>query len=200
MPTIQLLTSEQINELYKGRMQKDFPKEEIRPLYSIKSMVRQGSYIALGWMHDNTEILSYAFFVRPPNSGMALLDYYAVDSCHRGMGIGGEFISEFKEFFLSAGVGHILLEVEAVQAASSVEDAEMRKRRIHFYEKNGCRSSSLNSTLFGVDYSIMYLSFDNMELTDKELMEEMNKFYKLIVTPLIDVDADYNKYVKLWVE
>ena len=206
MLSIKRLTPDEIKSLYNSRMKDDFPPGELRPYDSLIRLLEQGRYITLAYKSDGSEsggckpdeIMAYAFFIYQPESRTVLLDYYAVSKARRGTGIGGEFISRFREIFAPMDADHILLEVENPDMAENSEDLEVRNRRIHFYEKNGCRMSHVRSRLLSVDYSIMYLPFDGRELENQQLFDEMESMYRMVVTPLMKGDTDFEHFVKLW--
>lgn len=198
MLSIKQLSIDELKPLYESRLKEDFPPNELRPYDSIIQLLKQDRYITLAYKAE--EIMAYAFFIKRPENNTVLLDYYAVSKDSRGTGIGGEFISRFHEIFTPMGVDHILIEVECLKTAKNQEEADVRSRRIHFYEKNGCRMSHVRSWVFGVDYSIMYLPFDSKVREDRMLSDELEGMYRVIVPPLLKKGVDFDSVVKFWIE
>lgn len=198
MASIKQLNLDQLQQIYHTRMTKDFPPDELKPFSTIEHLTKQGTYLSFGYIGEAEEILSYAFIAKTFTGEAAMLDYYAVSAAQRGTGIGGSFISQFPEMLAPLGIDYVLLEVECVEAATNKEEAQVRKRRIHFYEKNGCHMSGVRSKVFGVDFNIMYLPFSSKKPSDQILMNELDQIYHLVLQPLMKTDSDYSRYVKLW--
>lgn len=196
MYIIKSLNPEEIKEVYNQKMVRDFPPRELKPLNTILEMVSQGHYLTLGYYDADSTLMSYAFFAM--DSGTVILDYYAVSSSMRGTGVGSSFISRFKEYFQPMGIDYLLLEVESVESSKNQEETDIRERRIHFYEKNGCVLSNVYSDVFDVEFRIMYLPFTGIKPPKEKLMEDLNKMYRLIVAPMTKTEEEYNLKVKMW--
>ena len=65
----------------------DFPKPEVKPFKTIKSLMERGLYIVLSFEEDNN-LKAYAFLCYNSKKDYLLLDYYAVLKQYRGTGIG----------------------------------------------------------------------------------------------------------------
>lgn len=192
MPYIKELTISQVREIYDSRMKKDFPPDELRPYRSIEQLTQEGLYFSLGYF-DGETLLAYALFAKPKDSGGALLDYYAVSEEARGTGIGSKFLSGFHTVLEPHHVTHIILEVEAVDTAGNNAEKEIRERRIRFYKRCLCKMSGIRSALFGVDYQVMYLSFDGRVIPDKAIAHELRGMYRLILSPILKTEEDFQK-------
>lgn len=85
-----------------------------------------------------------------------LLDYFAVVPELRSQGIGGEFLRSLKGT-VSAKCG-VFIEAESPDSAKSEDERQIRERRIRFYLSNGAELTNSRCLLFGVDYSILFIS------------------------------------------
>lgn len=196
MPYIKELTLPQVREIYNSRMKEDFPPNELRPYHSIEQLTQEGLYFSLGYF-DDENLLAYALFAKPRDSNGALLDYYAVSAEARGTGIGSKFLSGFHAVLEPHHVTHILLEVEAPVATEDSAEKEIRERRVRFYKRCLCKMSDVRTVLFGVDYQVMYLSFDGRIIPDKAISEELRSMYHLILSPILKTEADFKKYAMI---
>lgn len=195
MPNIRQLSLDEVKDVFETRMTVDFPEDELRPLENILSLIEDDEYFMLGYFEENA-LMAYASFAMPKGSISALLDYYAVLENARGTGIGGDFLCRFEETLKPMGVDHIVLEVERLDCANSEKEVTVRKRRIRFYENNSCKMSNVVTKLFGVDFSIMVLPFDKVP-SDNQITKDMESFYKLIVTPMVDSKEEYEKQAQI---
>ena len=68
---IRELSLQEMQEIYDGQMQEDFPPAEIKPFSTIRLLYERGEYLGLGMLTKEGSILAYAFFVvcRPPGQG-----------------------------------------------------------------------------------------------------------------------------------
>lgn len=192
MPYIKELTLPQVRDIYDSRMKEDFPPDELRPYHSIEQLTQEGLYFSLGYF-DGENLMAYALFAKPKDSGGALLDYYAVSAEARGTGIGSKFLSGFHTVLEPHGVTHIILEVEAPDATDDSAEKEIRERRIRFYKRCLCKMSDVRSALFGVDYQVMYLSFDGRIIPHKAIAAELRNMYRLILAPILKTEEDFQK-------
>lgn len=87
---------------------------------------------------DGAVIGFFLLFLGP---SVALLEYMAVDEGRRGAGLGAALFARAR---LAAGERPLLIEVESDREASP--DRELRRRRIGFYRRLGCRKVG------GLDY------------------------------------------------
>lgn len=108
-------------------MQKDFPQDELKPLYKLFQLMANGSYKLYGYF-DNMDMVAYALILHNENVG--LLDYFAVMDGKRDNGIGTMFLSELMRGFNLAG---------ELAMPSDVEDETLCIRRVNFYERMGWR-------------------------------------------------------------
>ena len=152
MLTNQLLSPQQVAEIYQTYMQQDFPPAEIKPLPVLHDLMQRGLYHPYGWFDSQGQMVAYSFFVSAPETPILLLDYFAVCSTYRSQGYGGKCLAQMKQL-CQAATG-ILAEVEDPAKSSSAEEAQIRTRRVAFYQRNGLRETTIRSMLFGVPYTI----------------------------------------------
>ena len=126
---IEELTLREVRDVYQKRMTVDFPRHELKYLSTIEDSIGKGRYRCLG-LKDAGELLAYAFFVCLTVNGEEhwLLDYYAIDSNHRGEGIGSRFLRMLCGDYLQ-GAGCALLEVDDPAYACDEAERETRERR-----------------------------------------------------------------------
>jgi len=151
---IELLSIEEMQKIYIKHMTDDFPDDELKPFERIREMYNEDYYFAYG-LYDKGMLLGYAYFVKGEKSNSILLDYFAVISNKRNCGYGSKFLCLLKEELNI--YNYFILESERILSAKNKEEQLIRTRRIKFYTKNGFIKSDLESCLFGVDYSLLYV-------------------------------------------
>ena len=150
LSTRQLNGLAQVEALYKTRLREDFPRNERKPLSSIRRAWRKGAYTCFG-LFDGEEILGYAFFVRRGNN--YLLDYLAIARERRDEGLGSLFLEQLAACLVEADC--VAAEVEDPDKACDGEDKATRERRLRFYLRSGYRETELRSRVFGADFRVL---------------------------------------------
>ena len=130
-------------------MKKQFPPDELKPLRAVEDLTRRGIYETYGLWAGET-LIAYALLGCDPGRKYWLLDYFGVVPERQNAGWGGRMLGLIRAQFPERT---ILIEVEDPDSPSA--DAENARRRIRFYERNGCRMTDVGVWLFGVDYRIM---------------------------------------------
>ena len=162
----------EFEKIYRELIVVDFPKNERRPLLMIKDLFRKGLYFC--WvLCDNEEVSAYACFMQNHDKKSMLLDYFAVAANKRGSGIGSTFLELLREQLSGGGV---IIECEMPEKASGEKEAEIRKRRIEFYRRNGAVLSDFGWSAFGVDYKLLWLPLED-QLSEVKLEEEIKNIY-----------------------
>lgn len=181
------LSTLQIVFIYDTYMKEDFPPDELKPLKAILDMMDKGIYECLGLYEDN-EFLAYAFFVRNPQRKTLLLDYLAVCPQYRSGGYGSAFLQQMKRYYQAENA--VILECESERTASDEEERSIRRRRISFYQRNGCQRTRTKAYLFRVEYDILYLPLASQEV-DAAL--ELYALYGCMFPPAV-----FEKYARIW--
>ena len=167
----------QVEELYRTRMKKDFARNELKPLQSMKRLWEKDAYDCYG-LFDGEELLAYAFFIRQGRN--YLLDYFAVAEEHRDEGLGSAFMQELLSLLKEAD--GVLVEIEDPDKAEDEKTRTQRERRREFYVRNGYRSTGAASRLFGVDYLILEAQ-TGKEHPAEEIPDIYAGFYRETLTP-----------------
>jgi len=168
----------QIKLLYQQRLKKDFPRNERKPLASMRRSWKNDAYDCYG-LFEGDEILGYAFFVRLKND--YLLDYFAIDVNRRDAGFGSIFLQQ-----VSACLAHancVIVEVEDPDKAKDAKTRALRERRLQFYVRNGCRETDLTAVVFGADYRILEMPAKASHTTE-ELRLIYSDLYRSILPGL----------------
>lgn len=157
---IKRLSEEEIAQIYKTHMKRDFPPDELKPLSHIIKSAREGYGFSLG-IYEEERLTGYAVFILCKETKCALLDYFAILKDRRGEGHGHRAFSLFATYFQEnmPEIEGLYIESERISAAKDEKQRFTRERRIAFYRSCGCGMTTLRSVLFGVDYSILYKSF-----------------------------------------
>ena len=99
-----LCNKKEIEEIYSNHIKKDFPPAEVKPLSRILMLYEKNLYFVYA-LYEKDELLSYAFFSSAPGCEYVLLDYLAVVSGKRNMGIGAKIgsLQKFQRNFVRVG-------------------------------------------------------------------------------------------------
>lgn len=181
------LSTLQIIFVYNTYMKEDFPPDELKPLKTMLDMMDQGIYECLG-LYENNEFLAYAYFVRNQERRTLLLDYLAVCPQYRSGGYGSAFLEQMKQYYKEENA--VILECESERTAGNEEERSIRRRRIAFYKRNGCRTTRTKSCLFQVEYDILYLPLAKEEV-DAAL--EIYAIYGCMFPPAV-----FEKHARVW--
>jgi len=172
-----LLSSDQINKLYKEQMVIDFPPNELKPLDMLYKLISQGRYDCYGLI-ENDEIIGYSFLNRLEGSKDYLIDYLATAPNRRNHGLGAMMLKLLAEKLSDAD--SIIGEVENPEYAMNDADRELQTRRLKFYLRNGFIDTNVRATCFSVPYSIIELK-NGMAKSEKKIKELYKQHYKAML-------------------
>ena len=178
---LKILSNELLLLWYEKFLKEDFVSDEIKPIENILTLIKKGRYEVYGVFQDD-EMIAYASFWKKENINLVLLDYLGVSKKYRNQGVGSKILVLIKEI-----LGNMPYVVEAeIPTGSSLEEDKIRKRRIEFYERNGCKKVYLMATC-GMKWQTLVNSkneIDQKELAKlhKELYEEKRTDVKIPVS------------------
>ena len=178
---LKILSNELLLLWYEKFLKEDFVSDEIKPIENILTLIKNGRYEVYGVFQDD-EMIAYASFWKKENINLVLLDYLGVSKKYRNQGVGSKILVLIKEI-----LGNMPYVVEAeIPTGSSLEEDKIRKRRIEFYERNGCKKVYLMATC-GMKWQTLVNSkneIDQKELAKlhKELYEEKRTDVKIPVS------------------
>ena len=104
-------------------MEQSFPEDERRPFAEQKALLRNPAYKIYG-LREGQSVIAFAAVYQ--FDAFTFIEHLAVASSHRNQGLGARILQELGTLFQ----GRICLEVEP-------PEAEIAKRRIGFYQRNG---------------------------------------------------------------
>lgn len=183
------LSPRQLREIYHTRMKEDFPPSELKPLSTMRTLQKQGRYQALG-LADGGALAGYALMWREPEQPFVLLDYLGTDPLRRGQGLGGLFLDLLAEHYRQ--LRGILAESEAPESGEDA-GAELRRRRLGFYARNGFVYGGYDCALFGVHYKVLVRSREPVS-RDEVLASHQAIYRSHLPAPL------YRRFVRLPLE
>lgn len=170
---IRRLNNKEVEEIYNTYLVKDFPASEVKSLRRILEGIADGKYFACGYEEEG-ELKGYVYFIQSKTGSTLLLDYLAVLSDKRSLGIGSRIMTEVQEM-AERGGKHLILEVENPDYEEPGAARDYMIKRIGFYKKNNIRLSNVTCHFYGNEYRILY----GGELTDdSEIQKETDKIYR----------------------
>ena len=178
---IRTLNINEIENLYKERIRKDFPLMERRPLFIMKRLYAQNRYQCLVLEEEN-QILAYASFLCDQSIHNVLLDYFAVEKNLRGSGVGSKFFSLLSQYWTKKD--SIILECENPTTTKNQTEKVIRERRISFYTRGGAIKTTLDWKIFGVNYNILWLPIHS-EMEEDTIDKDLIKLYTLSLPSFI---------------
>ena len=166
------LNQEELSELYRAEMTRDFPPQELKPLKAMLELMEAGRYQALGlWEED--QLLGYALMWREPGVPFALLDYLGTLPGVRNRGLGGQMLDLLADYYREER--GIFGEAESDEGGDPA-DRDLRRRRLGFYLRNGFRYGGYDCALFGVHYQALIRG--RADVSPEELLEVHQRFYR----------------------
>ena len=188
---LKILSNELLLLWYEKFLKEDFVSDEIKPIENILTLIKNGRYEVYGVFQDD-EMIAYASFWKKENINLVLLDYLGVSKKYRNQGIGSKILALIKEM-----LGNMPYVVEAeIPTGSSLEEDKIRKRRIEFYERNGCKKVYLMATC-GMKWQTLVNSKN--EIDQKELAKLHKELYEEKRTDVkIPISIDENIEKAFW--
>ena len=159
---LKLLNISEITEIYNTYMVNDFPASELKPLAHITGNIERQICQCVGMYEDDT-LTGYAVFIISKDLSYGLLDYFAILKEYRGSGWGHKFFDSIRDFLKEQfpNLRGFFIECEDIAFAESEKDKETRTRRISFYLGCNCHTTDIESSVFGVRYSILLFALDD---------------------------------------
>ena len=188
---LKILSNELLLLWYEKFLKEDFVSDEIKPIENILTLIKNGRYEVYGVFQDD-KMMAYASFWKKENINLVLLDYLGVSKKYRNQGIGSKILVLIKEI-----LGNMPYVVEAeIPTGSSLEEDKIRKRRIEFYERNGCKKVYLMATC-GMKWQTLVNSKN--EIDQKELAKLHKELYEEKRTDVkIPISIDENIEKAFW--
>lgn len=172
------LNETELEQVLTVHMQRDFPADELRPKWTFEKMLDDGACRFYG-LFDGDALMAYGDIVYGNNSD--LLDFFAVMPELRGSGIGTAALRE-----LTGISKEMILEVESPYCVESAAEANLRRRRIDFYNRLGAIDTEISGKALGVEFLVLYIGKRRQFDT---LGDELRDIYRVIY-PGIDVEKE----------
>ncbi len=117
--------------------EESFPRSERDDTQAVLASIEAGSRFCMV-AHRNHELIGLAVLLRLVELDIKFLEYFAVDSRLRSLGVGAEFLGHLGTALRSAQspASGIVFEVDQPDSADG-EERRLRQRRIEFYKRNG---------------------------------------------------------------
>lgn len=168
---LRILNKGEVKALYNAEMKRAFPPSELKPLSAIEGMRDAGRYEPLG-LFEGAELLGYAFMWLEPGVPFALLDYLGVMEGRRGGGLGTACLDLLAERYHACR--GVFGESEGVTSPDPAA-ADVQRRRLDFYYRNGFRYGGYDCALYGVHYETLIRGDE--DVTAEELLAAHRTIY-----------------------
>ena len=183
---IRKLNIDEARKIYLHHLQRDFPRNEVKPFSIIRKRMLIDRYQAFGAFAGD-HLAGYAFFFEPGkdsagqndhnnhNHHAVLLDYFAVVNSLRGCGYGSAILKQLCAPEMEFPT--ILIESERVTDDLSEEVIRIRERRIRFYENAGAFRTGIRTHVNGADYEILILSSRDKTVSKEDAYALTTRIY-----------------------
>jgi len=116
--------------------EESLPLRERKSKTRISALLSRPDYKTL-LLKKNGVVIGFSMLFIAPSELFCLLEYMAIHSAHRNLGLGRElFLRTFQDLVSDGGTLYGLLEVDSDREQS--DDQELRRRRERFYRRLGC--------------------------------------------------------------
>jgi GNAT superfamily N-acetyltransferase len=184
------LSIKEITDVYKRHLKDDFPDNERKPLFVMKSLLKRNLYQCFGlYTFPDASLKAYTFLCKGNNCNSLILDYFATVEGERGKGFGSQMLHLLHNSLQE--IDGIVAEVEHAEAAADIHEKQVRQRRIDFYCRNGFTKTQVSGMIFGVHYDIVYLPIRHAA-DDTFVMKELEDIYRTMLPKFM-----YDPNVKL---
>ena len=167
----------EVFDLYK----KSFPSLEKKPLWLIKKGLKSTYEIYI--VRDEDKLAGFMISVRNDSRNVVMLDYLAVNPEIRSKGYGSFILKEIAKVYEGKT---LFLACEKLD--DEAENAEQRKKRLAFYERNGWKNTGLLTK--GSSGEMYLLSFS--PITREDYLETQRIACGNLLFKLGKLDATYN--------
>ena len=175
------LSTLEVTDVYQSHLKQDFPDNERKPLFVIKSLMKRKLYLCYGLFADpEASLVAYAFLCQGNNSHSLILDYFATIAGARDKGLGSLTLKLLQEAL--PDIAGIIAEVECVEMGQDAVERQLRKRRIDFYLRNGFCTTQVRGLIFGVQFDIVYLPI-RQPADDGFVLKELEDIYRTMLPP-----------------
>ncbi len=182
------LTAQELTDVYRNEMRRDFPAGELKPLSMILASEAEGTAHTWG-VFDGQKLAAYLLMVQPQGVAVSQLDYFAVVPEYRAKGIGAQLLAQLPQ--QEAAADAILIEAEIPEKA---EDAAMAKRRLGFYARCGARDTGYTEHLFDAWFHILVMPCPGRPLLEDQLaVDALVSCYKRTIS-----ESQWRKYVQFY--
>lgn len=154
-----------------------FPRNE-RKGYRIFKKNYRDNILKLYKIEENGVYIGFMIFNHIDGSKILQFDYFGILPKYQNKGYGRESIRLLKS--LMKDYSCIYGEVEKTDLGSNMEENNLRKRRMKFYEKLGFYKLKYDLELYKVIYTPICLNI-NGKLSDEEIIENAFKIYTSIL-------------------
>ena len=180
MYTLRKLTYSELGEAYENVFREAFPPEELKPLFVMEKMSREGQYDILGLFEDDKSLGYICCWLDMP---FVLIDYLCVDRRFRNGGLGAEMLRLIREFYPENTV--FIGEAEALTGDAALDG--IIARRLDFYRRCGAEILGYDCALFGVHYKCIV--WNKGEYSEDEIRRRHDGFYRRNFTPKMYASA-----------
>ena len=164
-----------LRELYEAA----FPEEEQIPWGDLMMLVEKMPLDFTAY-YENEGNKLMGFTIVYPRQSFNWFWYFAVPAPLRGKGVGQKILSRLIERYKDSSN---ILDMES-PLQQECDNLEQRRRRYHFYLRNGFRDTGVGRSFDGIDYTIMMMGDGTFTMQDYDnIIAELRSFWGSMPSP-----------------
>ena len=164
-----------LRELYEAA----FPEEEQIPWGDLMMLVEKMPLDFTAY-YENEGNKLMGFTIVYPRQSFNWFWYFAVQVPLRGKGVGQQILSRLIERYKDSSN---ILDMES-PLQQDCDNLEQRRRRYHFYLRNGFRDTGVGRSFDGIDYTIMMMGDGTFTMQDYDnIIAELRSFWDSMPSP-----------------
>lgn len=154
-----------------------FPKDE-RKSYRILKQNYRRNILKIYKIEDEGKYIGFMMFNSIDESKILQFDYFGIKPEYQNMGYGSKCVKLLKNTVKN--YNYIYGEVEKLGLGTSIEENNLREKRMKFYEGLGFYKLKYDLELYKVIYTPICLKL-NKKLSDEEILDHAFKIYYSIL-------------------
>ena len=177
MQEVKIISADITDEQLKGLYETAFPNDEKIPWGHLMRLIDE-MQLDFTACYEGTTLIGFTIVY--PHKPFNWFWYFAVPAPLRGKGVGQQILSRLTERYKDSSN---ILDMES-PLQQDCDNLEQRRRRYHFYLRNGFRDTGVGRSFDGIDYTIMMMGDGTFTMQDYDnIIAELRSFWDSMPSP-----------------